>query len=83
MNQTGAFCMGLAGGPLGYLGTALKHALGYDDALDAVGVHAVGGLAGSLLTGLLFKQFLRTAAAKLLFLFLTICITGVSLTHHF
>ena len=31
--------------------TGLKHALGYDDALDAFGVHGVGGTIGALLTG--------------------------------
>jgi Amt family ammonium transporter len=31
--------------------TVLKHALGYDDALDAFGVHGVGGTMGALLTG--------------------------------
>jgi Amt family ammonium transporter len=31
--------------------SALKHALGYDDALDAFGVHGVGGTLGALLTG--------------------------------
>jgi Amt family ammonium transporter len=31
--------------------TGLKHALGYDDSLDAFGVHGVGGIAGALLTG--------------------------------
>jgi Amt family ammonium transporter len=31
--------------------TGLKHMLGYDDALDAFGVHAVGGMVGALLTG--------------------------------
>jgi Amt family ammonium transporter len=29
----------------------LKKALGYDDALDAFGVHAVGGIVGAILTG--------------------------------
>ena len=29
----------------------LKHALGYDDSLDAFGVHGVGGIVGALLTG--------------------------------
>jgi Amt family ammonium transporter len=29
----------------------LKHMFGYDDALDAFGVHAVGGIAGAVLTG--------------------------------
>ncbi|HMM75115.1 MAG TPA: ammonium transporter [Gammaproteobacteria bacterium] len=31
--------------------TWLKHALGYDDALDVFGVHCVGGILGALLTG--------------------------------
>ena len=38
--------------------TKLKPALGYDDALDTFGVHAVGGTLGALLTGL----FARNAA---------------------
>jgi len=33
--------------------TALKHMLGYDDSLDAFGVHGVGGIIGALLTGVL------------------------------
>ena len=31
--------------------TWLKHLLGYDDSLDAFGVHGVGGIIGALLTG--------------------------------
>jgi ammonium transporter, Amt family len=31
--------------------TTLKHMLGYDDSLDAFGVHGVGGIVGALLTG--------------------------------
>ena len=31
--------------------TSLKRALGYDDSLDAFGVHGVGGIVGALLTG--------------------------------
>jgi predicted lipid-binding transport protein (Tim44 family) len=37
----------------------------------------LGYLVGSLLTGLVFKRFIRTAAGKLVFLFATICLTGV------
>jgi Amt family ammonium transporter len=48
----GALCIGIAAGILCYWGcTGLKHMLGYDDALDAFGVHAVGGAVGALLTG--------------------------------
>lgn len=31
--------------------TSLKHKLGYDDSLDAFGVHGIGGIVGALLTG--------------------------------
>ena len=48
----GAFWIGIAAGIVCYWGvTGLKHIFGYDDALDAFGVHAVGGATGALLTG--------------------------------
>src|SRR5208337_4933716 len=48
----GAFAMGIAAGIVCYWGvTGLKHFFGYDDALDAFGVHAVGGATGAILTG--------------------------------
>jgi len=44
--------MGFAGGILCFFGaTVLKHMFGYDDSLDAFGVHGVGGTLGALLTG--------------------------------
>jgi Amt family ammonium transporter len=48
----GSFAIGVAAGVLCFFGaTSLKNALGYDDSLDAFGVHAVGGIVGALLTG--------------------------------
>src|SRR6202167_2505364 len=48
----GALVIGVACGVGCYWGaTGLKHMFGYDDALDAFGVHAVGGIIGALLTG--------------------------------
>src|SRR5205807_6418598 len=48
----GSLAIGAAAGIVCYWGvTGLKHMLGYDDALDAFGVHAVGGIVGALLTG--------------------------------
>jgi Amt family ammonium transporter len=45
--------------------TGLKHALGYDDSLDAFGVHGVGGIIGALLTGVFaFGPLSATDAAK-------------------
>ncbi|HRY15497.1 MAG TPA: ammonium transporter, partial [Candidatus Competibacteraceae bacterium] len=49
----GALLIGLASGVICFLAaTKLKRALGYDDSLDAFGVHAVGGYLGAILTGL-------------------------------
>ncbi len=48
----GAIVIGAAAGVVSYWAvTGLKRALGYDDALDVFGVHAVAGIAGALLTG--------------------------------
>ncbi|EKX40018.1 ammonium transporter [Guillardia theta CCMP2712] len=51
VNHTGAFVMGLIAGPFCYFSIQLKHILGFDDALDAFGVHGVGGMLGGILTG--------------------------------
>ena len=47
-----AIWIGLIAGALCYFAVSLKFRFGYDDALDVIGVHLVGGLAGSLLLGL-------------------------------
>jgi Amt family ammonium transporter len=48
----GSLAIGAAAGIVCYWGcTGLKRMFGYDDALDAFGVHAVGGIVGALLTG--------------------------------
>ena len=52
ITPTGALLLGLAAGACCYWGaTALKIRAGYDDSLDAFGVHGVGGIVGALLTG--------------------------------
>jgi Amt family ammonium transporter len=57
VGPAGSMAIGLAAGVLCYLGvTWLKGALGYDDALDAFGVHAVGGATGAVLTGVFAIQ---------------------------
>jgi len=48
---TGAFIIGLLGGPFCFFGAQVKHWLGYDDSLDAFGVHALGGIFGGIATG--------------------------------
>jgi Amt family ammonium transporter len=46
-----AMAIGLAAGVVCYGGVMLKGKFGYDDTLDAFGVHGVGGALGALLTG--------------------------------
>ncbi|WP_281033361.1 ammonium transporter [Nocardia concava] len=48
----GALCIGLVAGVCCALAVSLKYVFGYDDSLDVVGVHLVGGLVGTLLIGL-------------------------------
>jgi Amt family ammonium transporter len=48
----GSIVIGAAAGSICFLATSrLKRKLGYDDSLDAFGVHGVGGIVGALLTG--------------------------------
>jgi len=57
VDPTGALLLGLIAGVVCYWGaTGLKHMLGYDDSLDAFGVHGVGGIVGALLTGVFAKE---------------------------
>lgn len=52
VTPTGAVIIGVLAGAVPYFAcTKLKNWLGYDDALDTFGVHAVGGTLGALLTG--------------------------------
>jgi Amt family ammonium transporter len=52
VDPKGAFLIGLIGGPACYAGAVwLKHALKYDDSLDAFGIHGIGGMVGAVLTG--------------------------------
>lgn len=52
VGPTGALLLGLIAGIAAFIAaTSIKRAFGYDDALDAFGVHAVAGIVGALLTG--------------------------------
>ena len=48
----GAIAIGLLGGLICSWAVSLKFRFGYDDSLDVVGVHMVGGLVGALATGI-------------------------------
>ncbi|MGY1749819.1 ammonium transporter [Modestobacter sp. SYSU DS0511] len=58
VSPIGAIIVGAVSGALCALAVGLKFKLGYDDSLDVVGVHLVGGLVGTILVG-----FVGTAAA--------------------
>ena len=52
VDPIGALLIGIAAGIACYWGaTSLKRKVGYDDSLDAFGVHGIGGIVGALLTG--------------------------------
>ena len=52
VGPSAAVVIGLAAGVLCFLAaTSLKKVMGYDDSLDAFGVHCIGGIVGALLTG--------------------------------
>ena len=55
----GALVIGFASGAICFWGaTTLKAKLGYDDSLDAFGVHGIGGIVGALLTGVFAAEVL-------------------------
>jgi Amt family ammonium transporter len=58
-----AIAIGLAAGVVCFLAVELKQRLRYDDSLDAVGVHLVGGLVGALLTGVFASLVINPAGA--------------------
>ena len=52
VGPVGGLVIGFVAGVICFWGaTSLKRALGYDDSLDAFGVHGIGGFAGAMLTG--------------------------------
>jgi ammonium transporter, Amt family len=59
-----ALAIGLITGTLCYLGLRLKSRFGFDDALDVVGVHGVGGTTGAILTGVFASVAINSAGAN-------------------
>ncbi len=58
-----AIIIGLIAGVACYLGLGLKSRFGFDDALDVVGIHGVGGTVGALLTGVFATTAINAAGA--------------------
>jgi Amt family ammonium transporter len=67
VNPLASIVIGLAAGVLCVLAIQLKFRFGYDDALDVVGVHLVGGILGSLLLGLFATKTVNAAGGDGLF----------------
>lgn len=59
--------IGLAAGAVCYASLNIKGRLGYDDSLDAFGVHGVGGVLGSFATGLFAQSVINPAGGNGLF----------------
>ena len=62
-----ALAFGLAAGVICYYAVSLKFKYGYDDSLDVVGVHLVGGITGSIMLGLLGERVLLDNGSEGLF----------------
>lgn len=59
----GGLCIGLIAGVVCYVSVCLKPRFGYDDSLDAFGVHGVGGFLGAVLTGVFCYKAVNDAGA--------------------
>ena len=62
-----ALVIGLAAGTFCYVSLNMKGKLGYDDSLDAFGVHGIGGILGTLGAGLFAEKLINPAGADGLF----------------
>jgi Amt family ammonium transporter len=67
VNPLGAAAIGLIAGVVCALAVGLKFRLGFDDSLDVVGVHLVGGIVGTLLIGFFGTTSVNSAGADGLF----------------
>jgi Amt family ammonium transporter len=60
VEPSGALIIGAVAGVVCYISAVhVKRLLGYDDSLDAFGVHGVGGIVGALLTGVFASEFIN------------------------
>jgi Amt family ammonium transporter len=68
VNLTGAIIIGILAGIIPYFAVAtIKPKLGYDDSLDAFGIHGVGGTLGAILTGIFADPAINEAGKGLLY----------------
>lgn len=67
VNVFGAIIIGLTGGVICALAVGLKYKLGFDDSLDVVAVHMIGGLVGTLMVGLVATSDAPAAVSGLFY----------------
>ncbi|GFE14093.1 ammonium transporter [Streptomyces glebosus] len=67
VSPLGAIAVGVIAGVLCAMAVNLKYKFGYDDSLDVIGVHLVGGVAGSLLVGLFATGGVQSEAKGLFY----------------
>jgi Amt family ammonium transporter len=68
VNISGAIIIGIAAGIIPFFAVAaLKPKLGYDDTLDAFGIHGIGGTIGAILTGVFADPAINEAGKGLLY----------------
>lgn len=67
VNVVGALAIGVGAGVVCALAVGLKYKLGFDDSLDVVGVHLVGGLFGTLMIGLVATKEAPAAVSGLFY----------------
>jgi Amt family ammonium transporter len=67
VNVVGALAIGVIAGVVCALAVGLKFKLGFDDSLDVVGVHLVGGIIGTLMVGLVAAPEAPAAVAGLFY----------------
>jgi len=60
----GAIMLGLGAAIVCYLAIAIKNRIGYDDSLDAFGIHGIGGITGSLLLVFFIRKSWMQAATE-------------------
>ena len=58
-----AVVIGLIAGAVCFFAVGVKFRIGYDDSLDVVGVHCVGGITGALLTGVFASKLINPSGA--------------------
>jgi Amt family ammonium transporter len=87
VNIGGAICIGIAAGIIPFFAVAkLKPMFGYDDTLDAFGIHGIGGALGAILTGVFADPAINEAGKGLLYgnakqLWIQIEAVGVTLVY--